>query len=342
MPGTAYAFAQPGPHRELEVIADARERLTRRRERALHARPPASRASGSPAGPYLERAAPMPRPAAHHSTPRRPPSGCRYLPCLQARMVPYELHLFAEREDAPASRVGELILKAADQCATPLVVLAAHNKVPPPARLPMAAAPQQAALPARAPLALAQLADPAALVSGLAPAADVLDAGVRCVGVRRRREAGVCCGLHHQGVQEAASHHPPQLILGRRQRQVPGLFGEQRAGSWASAHSWQCRPPSPATTPERQGAAGWAAVVEHCVALGSAVRSVVVAQEAQSSGAQARADGSACLMRWWLITGGRAACSPSSARAPSSLAPRRLSCRGHTSPPAEVTLPPVA
>lgn len=81
MPGTAYAFAQPGPHRELEVIADARERLTR-----------------------------------------------RYLPCLQPRMVPYELHLFAEREDAPASRVGELILKAADQCATPLVVLAAHNK----------------------------------------------------------------------------------------------------------------------------------------------------------------------------------------------------------------------
>jgi hypothetical protein len=45
-------------------------------------------------------------------------------------MVPYQLQLYAERTDAPADRVGELLLKRADEIDAAMVILAAHNKVP--------------------------------------------------------------------------------------------------------------------------------------------------------------------------------------------------------------------
>jgi nucleotide-binding universal stress UspA family protein len=55
----------------------------------------------------------------------------RYLPILTPKMVPYELHLYAERKDASAQRVGETIVKCAEERDAPLVVLAAHNKPSP-------------------------------------------------------------------------------------------------------------------------------------------------------------------------------------------------------------------
>ena len=52
----------------------------------------------------------------------------RYLPILKTKMVPYELHLYADRADAKPNHVGDLILKCADERDAVLVVLAAHNK----------------------------------------------------------------------------------------------------------------------------------------------------------------------------------------------------------------------
>ena len=43
-------------------------------------------------------------------------------------MVPYELHLYAERKAAPPSRVGDAILKCAEERDASMVVLAAHNR----------------------------------------------------------------------------------------------------------------------------------------------------------------------------------------------------------------------
>ncbi|GAB4815480.1 hypothetical protein N2152v2_002526 [Parachlorella kessleri] len=52
----------------------------------------------------------------------------RYLPILQQKMIPYTLQLYAERTDAAASRVGELLLKRADEVDATMVIMAAHNK----------------------------------------------------------------------------------------------------------------------------------------------------------------------------------------------------------------------
>lgn len=52
----------------------------------------------------------------------------RYLPILKTRMVPYELHLYAERDDASSEKVGDVILKSVEERDADLVVLAAHNK----------------------------------------------------------------------------------------------------------------------------------------------------------------------------------------------------------------------
>lgn len=53
----------------------------------------------------------------------------RFLPFLEPKHIKYELHLFAENVNAPASRVGELILSKAEQLDPVLVATAAHNKV---------------------------------------------------------------------------------------------------------------------------------------------------------------------------------------------------------------------
>ena len=58
----------------------------------------------------------------------------RYLPILKKKMVPYELHLYADREDCSSKTVGADILHAIDkihaECegGVALVVLAAHNR----------------------------------------------------------------------------------------------------------------------------------------------------------------------------------------------------------------------
>ena len=52
----------------------------------------------------------------------------RYVPILKLKMIPYELHLFADRRDAKSQHVGETILKCADEHSADLVVMAAHNK----------------------------------------------------------------------------------------------------------------------------------------------------------------------------------------------------------------------
>jgi nucleotide-binding universal stress UspA family protein len=52
----------------------------------------------------------------------------RYLPVLKTKMVPYELHLYAERDDATSDRVAEVLLRSIEERDAALVVLAAHNK----------------------------------------------------------------------------------------------------------------------------------------------------------------------------------------------------------------------
>ena len=52
----------------------------------------------------------------------------RYLPILKTKMVPYELHLYAERDDATSDRVAEVLLKSIEDRDATLVVIAAHNK----------------------------------------------------------------------------------------------------------------------------------------------------------------------------------------------------------------------
>ena len=47
---------------------------------------------------------------------------------MEPKHIKYELHLFAENVNAPASRVGELILGKAQQLCPALVATAAHNK----------------------------------------------------------------------------------------------------------------------------------------------------------------------------------------------------------------------
>jgi len=52
----------------------------------------------------------------------------RFLPILKEKMVPYELHLYAERHDVTPTRVGEIILNCVEERDATLVVLASHNK----------------------------------------------------------------------------------------------------------------------------------------------------------------------------------------------------------------------
>ncbi|KFM23240.1 hypothetical protein F751_3431 [Auxenochlorella protothecoides] len=53
----------------------------------------------------------------------------RFLHLLQPRNVKYELHLYAENVEAPAAKIGTLILEAAQNLGPTLVVTAAHNKL---------------------------------------------------------------------------------------------------------------------------------------------------------------------------------------------------------------------
>lgn len=52
----------------------------------------------------------------------------RYLPVLKTKMVPYELHLYAEKIDVAPKKVGEIILNCVEERDACLVVIAAHNK----------------------------------------------------------------------------------------------------------------------------------------------------------------------------------------------------------------------
>jgi nucleotide-binding universal stress UspA family protein len=52
----------------------------------------------------------------------------RFVPVLEEKFVPYEIHLFAENHDAKAEKIGQTILKCADTIQTELVVIARHNK----------------------------------------------------------------------------------------------------------------------------------------------------------------------------------------------------------------------
>ncbi|KAI3434860.1 hypothetical protein D9Q98_002914 [Chlorella vulgaris] len=52
----------------------------------------------------------------------------RFLPLLQPHLVPYQLHLYAERTDCSEARVCELILKDIEQRDAAIVIMAAHNK----------------------------------------------------------------------------------------------------------------------------------------------------------------------------------------------------------------------
>jgi len=53
----------------------------------------------------------------------------RYLPILKGKMVPYELHLYAEHRDVSPERIAEIVLKSAEERDAALLVLAAHNKL---------------------------------------------------------------------------------------------------------------------------------------------------------------------------------------------------------------------
>ena len=52
----------------------------------------------------------------------------RYLPALKKKMVPYELHLYAERADCAVKQVCEFILKCVEERDAAVVVIAAHNR----------------------------------------------------------------------------------------------------------------------------------------------------------------------------------------------------------------------
>ena len=52
----------------------------------------------------------------------------RFVPVLDEKFVPYEIHLFAENHDAKAEKIGQTILKCAEGLETDLVVIARHNQ----------------------------------------------------------------------------------------------------------------------------------------------------------------------------------------------------------------------
>lgn len=52
----------------------------------------------------------------------------RFLPLLRPKLVPYQLHLYAEREDAGVQRVAELLMQDFEKRDPALVILSAHNK----------------------------------------------------------------------------------------------------------------------------------------------------------------------------------------------------------------------
>jgi len=83
-----------------------------------HGAPGTSFTFGHPGGHHEEQVIAAAKKAIEH----------RYLPILKTQMMPYELHLYADRADATPQHVGDLILKCADERDAALVVLAAHNK----------------------------------------------------------------------------------------------------------------------------------------------------------------------------------------------------------------------
>eukprot|EP00887_Chlorella_sp_A99_P003487 scaffold7.g3487.t1 len=52
----------------------------------------------------------------------------RLLPVLRQKMAHYTTHLFAANVEAAASKVGDVILRCADEQDAAMVVIAAHNK----------------------------------------------------------------------------------------------------------------------------------------------------------------------------------------------------------------------
>jgi nucleotide-binding universal stress UspA family protein len=54
----------------------------------------------------------------------------RYLTTLETLHVTHTLHLWMDTVNAPASSIGDTIIKVADEASADLVVMSSHNKVP--------------------------------------------------------------------------------------------------------------------------------------------------------------------------------------------------------------------
>lgn len=52
----------------------------------------------------------------------------RYLPLLRPKMVPYQLHLYAEQRDAGLKQVAALLMQDIEQRDADIVILSTHNK----------------------------------------------------------------------------------------------------------------------------------------------------------------------------------------------------------------------
>jgi len=75
----------------------------------------------------------FPQPGKHHEDEKilaaKRAIETRFVPILKTKMVPYEIHIYAEMYDVSSEKVGDTILKNADEHDAALVVLASHNKV---------------------------------------------------------------------------------------------------------------------------------------------------------------------------------------------------------------------
>jgi nucleotide-binding universal stress UspA family protein len=54
---------------------------------------------------------------------------CRYLTTLDARHIVHTLHLYMDTDNAPASAIGDTIIKIAEEASAELLVVASHNKI---------------------------------------------------------------------------------------------------------------------------------------------------------------------------------------------------------------------
>lgn len=79
-------------------------------------------------GSYTSRQSPDAREENHLIAEARARLEARFLPLLRPKLVPYQLHLYAEREDAGVQRVAELLIQDIEQRDPALVILSAHNK----------------------------------------------------------------------------------------------------------------------------------------------------------------------------------------------------------------------